>query len=488
MFDRLFRLSENHTTVRIELLAGLTTFLTMAYIIFLQPAILSGHFFRTTPGSTFSTGMDFGAITTATCLAAALATAIMGLYGRYPIAQAPGMGENFFFVVSAIPAAGAMIDAQVKAGLIHAGSTSPWQIALGVVFWSGVLFLLISIFGVREAILNAISPSMRDGIAVGIGLFITFIGLQAARLVVHSSGTLVTLNHHFASPDLIVFFFGLLLTAVLSARRIRGAILWGIAGGTLLAIGLRAALPHLGPAVAESSLVKNSMLMNQFAMTGKVVSPPPSLAPTLLKMDLIGALRWPMIPFILIFLFMVLFDTLGTLIGVCQQAGLIRDNRLERARQALVSDAVGTVAGAALGTSTVTSFVESAAGVEHGGRTGLTALCVAGLFLAALFFSPLIAMVGSYPPITAPALVIVGSMMMRNVTKVDWGNYAEALPSFLIMIGIPLAYSIADGLAVGFIAYPIVKLCAGQGREVKWLMYLMSAVLLAYFLLLRTSA
>ena len=432
--------------------------------------------------------MDAGAVTTATCLAAALATVIMGLYGRYPIAQAPGMGENFFFVFSAIPAAAAMIAVQVKAGLIAPGSTSPWQIALGVVFWSGVLFLLISIFGIREAILNAISPSMRDGIAVGIGLFITFIGLQAVHLVVSDRYTLVTLNHHFASPDLVVFFFGLLLTAVLAARRVRGAILWGIVGGTLLAVGLRLALPHLGPAVAKSSLVAKSMLMTQFAIAGKVVSPPPSLAPTLLKMDLVHALCWPMIPFIMIFLFMVLFDTLGTLIGVCQQAGLIRDNRLERARQALVSDAVGTVAGAALGTSTVTSFVESAAGVEQGGRTGLTALCVAVMFLLALFFSPVIAMVGSYPPITAPALVIVGSMMMRNVAKVDWGNYAESMPAFLIMIGIPLAFSIADGLAVGFIAYPIVKLCAGQGREVKWLMYLMAAVLLAYFLLLRTSA
>ncbi len=253
-------------------------------------------------------------------------------------------------------------------------------------------------------------------------------------------------------------------------------------------MGLRLTLAHLGPAVAGSSLVKNSMLMTQFAIAGKVVSRPPSLTPTLLKMDLVHSLCWPMIPFISIFLFMVLFDTLGTLIGVCQQAGLIRDNRLERARQALVSDAVGTVAGAALGTSTVTSFVESAAGVEQGGRTGLTSLCVAVLFLLALLFSPVIAMVGSYPPITAPALVIVGSMMMRNVTKVEWGNYAESLPAFLVMIGIPLAYSIADGLAVGFIAYPIVKLCAGQGREVKWLMYLMAAVLLAYFLLVRTSA
>jgi AGZA family xanthine/uracil permease-like MFS transporter len=487
MLDRLFRLSEHQTTVRIELLAGLTTFLTMAYIIFLQPAILTGQLFRASQGKDFSTGMDFGAIMTATCLAAALATAIMGLYGRYPIAQAPGMGENFFFVFSAIPAAAAMIHQRVAAGLLAPGATTPWQVALGVVFWSGVLFLLVSIFGVREAILNAVSSSMRDGIAVGIGLFITFIGLQATGLVVRDPHVLVTLNHRFASPDLVVFFFGLLLTAALSARRVRGAILWGIGGSTLLAVGLRLALPRLGAAVAKSGLVTGSMLMTQFALADKVIAPPPSLAPTLLKMDLLGALCWPMIPFILIFLFMVLFDTLGTLIGVCQQAGLIRDNRLERARQALVSDAVGTVAGAALGTSTVTSFVESAAGVEHGGRTGLTALCVAALFLLALLFSPLIAMVGSYPPITAPALVIVGSMMMRNVTKVAWDNYAEALPAFLIMIGIPLSYSIADGLAVGFIAYPIVKLSAGQGRDVRWLMYLMAAVLLAYFLLVRVA-
>ncbi len=216
-----------------------------------------------------------------------------------------------------------------------------------------------------------------------------------------------------------------------------------------------------------------------------MVSQPPSIAPTLLKMDLEGALSSRMIPFILIFLFMLLFDTLGTLVGVCEQAGFIKDNKLPRAKQALVSDAVATVAGAALGTSTVTSFIESAAGVEQGGCTGLTALTVAGLFLLALFFSPLIAMVGSYPPITAPALVVVGSLMIRNVTKVDWSNSAEAFPTFLVIVGIPLTYSIADGLALGFIVYPIVKLLAGQGHEVRWLMYLMAALLVAYFVLVR---
>jgi adenine/guanine/hypoxanthine permease len=231
--------------------------------------------------------------------------------------------------------------------------------------------------------------------------------------------------------------------------------------------------------------VAQSKLMTEFKLATAVVSTPPSLAPTLLKLDLGGALARPMWPFILIFLFMVLFDTLGTLIGVSEQAGLIKDNRLPRAKQALVSDALGTVAGALLGTSTVTSFIESAAGVEQGGRTGLTALTAAVLFLAALFFSPIIGMVGSYAPITAPALVVVGSMMIHNVTKIDWANYAESVPTFLIIIGIPMTYSIADGLALGFIAYPIVKLTAGQGRDVKWLMYVMAVVLLAYFVFVR---
>ncbi len=211
------------------------------------------------------------------------------------------------------------------------------------------------------------------------------------------------------------------------------------------------------------------------------------MAATFLKMDPVKALSWSMLPFILIFLFMDVFDTLGTLIGVSEQAGLVKEGKLPRMKQALVSDAIGTAAGAALGTSTVTSFIESAAGVEQGGRTGLTALAVAVLFLLALFFSPVIAMVGSYPPITAPALVVVGSMMMRNVTKIDWSNYAEAMPAFLIIVGVPLTYSIGDGLALGLIAYPIVKLLAGQGREVKWPMYVMALVLLAYFLIVRVQ-
>jgi len=480
MLDRLFRLTENRTTVRTELVAGLTTFLTMAYIIVVQPAVLSGAMSGT------PTGMDFGAVTTATCLAAALASAIMGLYGRYPIAQAPGMGENFFFVGSMLPAAAAMIAVQVSAGQIAANDTTAWQIGLGVVFYSGVLFLILSMLGVREKLMEAVSPSMRNGIAIGIGLFIALIGLKSANLVRIKDG--LEINPEFASPDLIVFFFGLIVTASLHALRVRGSIIWGILAATAFAVGLKFGLPLLGESVTASPLVKNSMLVNQFTVAGQVVASPPSVAPTLLKMDLVGALRWPMLPFILIFLFMVLFDTLGTLIGVAEQAGLIKDNRLPRARQALMSDALGTVAGAALGTSTVTSFIESAAGVEQGGRTGLTAVCAAALFLLALFFSPIIDMIGSYPSITAPALIVVGSMMMRNVTKVDWDNYAECMPTFLIIIGIPMTYSIADGLALGFIAYPIIKLLAGQGRDVKWLMYAMAVVLVAYFMIVRVQA
>ncbi len=441
----------------------MTTFLTMAYIIFVQPAVLSGKMFG------METGMDFGAVTTATCLSAALATALMALLANYPIAQAPGMGENFFFVFSAIPAATA------------AGFANGWQVALGVVFISGVLFLVLSLVGLREMIFNAISPSMKNAIAGGIGLFIAFIGLQEAGVILKDPGSAVKLNAHFLSPDLIVFFVALLVTATLQARGVRGSILWGILVATVLSVIFKLVLSS-----STDPLVTNSMLAKQFQFAKGVVAPPPSLAPTFLKMDIAGALSLKMLPFIFVFLFMLTFDAIGTLIGVSEQAGLMRDNHLPRARQAMVSDAVGTVAGAAMGTSTVTSFVESAAGVEQGGRTGLTGLVVAALFLLALFFSPLIAMVGSYPPITAPALVIVGAMMIQNVSKINWKDYSESIPAFLTLIGIPLSYSIADGLALGFISYPIVKFCSRRGREIGWLTYALAGVLLLYFIFVRS--
>jgi AGZA family xanthine/uracil permease-like MFS transporter len=469
ILDRLFKLSGNGTNVRTEVLAGLTTFLTMAYIVFVQPAVLSGKMFG------IDTGMDFGAVTTATCLSAALATAVMAIYARYPIAQAPGMGENFFFVFSAIPAATA------------AGFANGWQVALGVVFVSGVLFLILSLVGLRELIFNSISPSMKNGIAAGIGLFIAFIGLQQSGVIIKDPGSAVKLNAHLASPDSIVFFIGLMTTAVLHARRVRGSILWGILVATVLTCLFKIALPQMPSAISAAPEVTESMLMKRFELAKALLAPPPSLAPTFLKMDVVHALTAKMLPFIFVFLFMLTFDAIGTLIGVCEQAGFMRDNKLPRAKQAMVSDAIGSVAGATFGTSTVTSFIESAAGVEAGGRTGLTGLVVAALFLFALFFSPLIAMIGSYPPITAPALAIVGAMMMQNVTKIHWKDYTESIPAFLIIIGIPFSYSIADGLALGFISYPVIKGFSGRGREISWLTYLLAIVLVLYFVFVRTK-
>ncbi len=478
MFERIFRLSENNTTARREILAGATTFLTMAYIIVVQPMVLTGQL------TGKPTGMDFGAVTTATCLAAFIATTIMALYARYPIAQAPGMGENFFFVLNLLPAAAGMIAVQVAAGKMAADSTTPWQIGLGVVFYSGIIFLLLSTLGVREKIMDALSPSLRNGVAAGIGLFIALLGLKMSGLII-AHGDSMTLNPAILSPDLIVFFCGLTITAALHARRVPGSIFIGIVVATLLALALRYGLPHCGDRIANAAIVKESALMTKFHVTGELTSAPPSIAPTLFKMDLVNSLSLPMIPYILIFLFMVLFDTLGTLVGIAEQAGFIKDDKLPRAKEALTSDAIGAATGAALGTSTVTSFIESAAGVEQGGRTGLTSLTTAVLMLAALFFAPIISMVGSYSPITSPALVIVGAMMLANVAKIDWKNYSECIPAFLVVVGVPMTGSIADGLALGFIFHPAIKLLAGQGREVKFIGYLMAAILLAYLIFVR---
>lgn len=441
--DRFFRLAENQTTVQTELLAGLTTFLTMAYIIFVQPAVLSTDF------SGKPTGMDFNAILLATCLASAFGTLIMALLARYPIALAPGMGENFFFVT-------------VVMALTAAGLADAWKIALAIVFISGIIFAMLSILRLREAVIDGISPSMCNAIAVGIGLFIAFIGLRNGGLIIAKPGTLVGLNTHVMSADFAIFGFGLLTTACLHARRIRGSILIGILAAAVLAV-----------------------IMGKVAYTG-VLGWPKIATSAIGQMDLRGALTLTCLPYIVIFLFMVLFDTVGTLVGVAQQAGLMNGNKLPRASEAFLADAAGTVIGATLGTSTVTSFIESATGVEQGGRTGLTGITVAALFLLAIFFSPLAAMIGKYPPITAPALLIVGALMLQNARKIEWADFSESIPSFLIIIGIPLTYSIADGLALGFVSYPFIKFFSGKGREVKWLMYVLAAILVGYFIFFRT--
>jgi len=467
--------------LRTEVIAGTTTFLTMAYIIVLQPMVLSGRMFG------FETGMDFGAVMTATCISASISTMIMALYARYPIAQAPGMGENFFFVFSVLP------------GIAAAGFSDTWQVGLGVVFISGVLFLLLSIAGIREAIVDAVSPSMKNAMAVGIGLFIAFIGLQNAGLIVSSAsivttpegpvispGTLVKFNTHFVFIDIAIFFAGLLATAVLHVRRVRGSILLGILGTTVLSVISKLLITGASGGLAESPLFAGSKLAARFRLADGIFSMPPSISPTVFKMDISGALSLSMVPFIIIFLFMDVFDTIGTLIGVSEQAGFIKDNKLPRAREAMLSDAIGTVSGALLGTSTVTSFIESAAGVEQGGRTGLTGITVSVLFILALFFSPLVMMISSYAVITAPALVVVGAMMMRNVTRIEWSDYSEAVPAFLMITGIPLSYSIADGLTLGFVIYPFIKLLSGKGRQVGLFMYGLAIVLAAYFIFIRS--
>jgi AGZA family xanthine/uracil permease-like MFS transporter len=302
---------------------------------------------------------------------------------------------------------------------------------------------------------------------------------------VKSPATGVTLNHHFGSPDILVFFSGLFVAAALHTRKVQGGILWGIASATLLAVFFKLALPSLPEGWAASKDVTESLLVKRFALADKLVAMPPSLASTFLQMDVRGALSLAMLPFVVVFLFMVLFDTVGTLVGVGEQAGLMKDNKLVRAREAFTSDALGTTVGACLGTSTVTSYIESATGVEAGGRTGLTSLTTAGLFLLALFFSPVIAMIGGYAPLTAPALVLVGAMMLRNIVRIDWTDTSESVPAFLTMLGIPLSYSIADGLALGLIAYSVIKLLAGKARSVHWIVHLLAVLLVIYFVAVR---
>jgi len=442
VLNRYFQLTARGTDVRTEVMAGLTTFLTMAYIIFVQPAVL------TTDLSGRPTGMDLGAVLLATCLGAALASVLMGLIADYPVALAPGMGENFFFV-TVVMALGAL------------GVPDPWQTALGMVFLSGVAFILLTMLRVREAVIDAISPSMRNGIAVGIGLFIASIGLQHAGLIVGKPGTLVGLTNQLGSSDIVVFGGGLVGASVLLARRVRGALLWGILGSALLALAMGK--------IRYSGLVGFPVLHGRAAFA----------------MDIGRALDPALLPFVIVFLFMGMFDTVGTLVGVAEQAGLMQDNRLPRANRALLVDATGITAGACFGTSTITCYIESAAGVAAGGRTGLTAVVTGILFLLALLVGPLVKMIASYPPITAPALVLVGSMMMRSARRIEWDDASEAVPVFLTIAGIPLSSSIADGLALGFVAYPIVKLLGGRRREVHWLSYVMAALLVAYFLLVR---
>ena len=410
MLEKLFQLKAHDTTVRTEILAGLTTFLTMAYILFVNPAILG------------ETGMDKGAVFVATCLAAAIGSAIMGLIANYPIALAPGMGLNAFFTYSVV---------------LHMGYS--WQVALGAVFISATLFFALSALRIREWIVNSIPLPLRSAITAGIGLFLALIALKEAGLVVDNPATLVGLGD-LTAPGPLLAMLGFFIIVALEARRVTGAVMIGILAVTAIAIALG---------------------VTQF---GGIVSMPPSIAPTFLQLDIAGALDVGMISVIFAFLFVDLFDNTGTLIGVAKRAGLMgKDGHLPKMGRALIADSTAAMAGSLLGTSTTTSYIESAAGVSAGGRTGLTAIVVAILFLLALFFSPLAASVPAYA--TAPALLFVAVLMSQGLAEIDWDDITVAAPVVITALAMPFTYSIANGIAFGFIAWTAIKLLSGRYRE-----------------------
>ena len=411
MLERIFKLRENKTSLGTEALAGLTTFLTMVYIVFVNPEILS------------HAGMDRGAVFVATCLAAAFGSVIMGLYANYPIGLAPGMGLNAFFTY----------------GVVQAMHVS-WQIALGAVFLSGILFFIVSVTPVRAMIIDAMPASLKLGIAAGIGLLLAVVGLENAGFISGSTDTLVTLGD-IASPKPLLAAFGFVLILGLAERRIMGALVIGIL--VVAALGIPFGLTEFKG----------------------LASAPPSLAPTFLQMEIGGALDVGLAGIVFAFFFVTLFDNTGTLIGVAQRGGFLdAQGRLPRLRHALAADSTAAMAGAVLGTSTTTSYIESVSGVEAGGRTGLAAVFVGLLFIAAIFLSPVAASVPSYA--TAPALVYVACLMAQSLRDLDWDDLLEFGPAVVTAITIPLTFSITDGIGFGFIAYAAGKLLGGRGREV----------------------
>lgn len=410
MLEAFFKLKEHGTSVKTEVIAGMTTFLTMAYIVFVNPSILA------------LTGMDFNAVFVATCLAAALGSSIMALVANYPIALAPGMGLNAYFTFTVVQGMGV-----------------PWQTALGAVFISGIIFLIVSLFKVREAIVNAIPHSLKLAISAGVGMFLAIIALKNAGVVVASPATLVTLGNIHA-PQTLLAILGFFMIVALEYRRVHGSIIISILTVTVLSIVLG---------------------LSEFK---GVFSMPPSMAPTYMQMDVMGALNAGLIDVIFVFFFVDLFDTTGTLIGVSYRAGLLdKDGKLPRLKKALLADSVAITAGAVMGTSSTTAYIESAAGTAVGGRTGLTSLVVALLFLAALWFAPLAGTVPAYA--TAPALLYVAVLMARGLAEIEWDDLTEAAPAVVTAFAMPFTFSIADGIAFGFISYTMIKLMAGRHKD-----------------------
>lgn len=420
MLERIFHVRENDTTVRRELLGGLTTFMTMAYVVVVNPRILA------------EAGMPVEGVLFATCISAAIATLIMGVWANYPIALAPGMSLNAYFTYS-----------------IVIGRGVPWPTALGVVFLSGALFLLLTLTNIREQIVNGIPDCLKHGTAAGIGLFIAFIGLRNAKMIVAHPATFVSLGKA-SDPQVLLAAAGLLIIAILMARRIGSAILLGI-----VAIAL-AGIP-LGLAHWPDHLFS---------------WPHPS--GTFLKLDFRSAFKISFGELIFVFFFVDLFDNVGTLVGVCEQGGFLRDGKLPRASRALLADAFGTMFGALTGTSTVTSYIESAAGVAAGARTGLGNLVIAAFFLLAMFCAPLVAAIPGYA--TSPALILVGALMCGSVARVKWEDFTEAFPAFLTLLATPLTFSIATGLSLGVLSFTFIKVGTGKYREISPLIWVLSVL------------
>ncbi|QHW31777.1 NCS2 family permease [Paenibacillus rhizovicinus] len=422
--DKLFKLQERGTSAGTEIMAGITTFLTMVYIVIVNPGILS------------KTGMDFHGVFIATVLASIVATLIMGLFANYPIVLAPGMGLNAYFAFT----------------VVSPDDGVTWQIALGAVFVAGLIFILLSLTSFRYMLLDAIPTSLKHAITAGIGLFITFIGLQNAGVIVASPSTLLTLGD-LTEPMTALTIVGLVISLVLMAYRVRGFLFVGMLITAVIAL-----------------------LMDQMDLPSNLVAMPSGLDATAFRLDIGGVFEKGLYAVIFTFLLITLFDTTGTMLGVAEQAKLLKDGKFPRSQGALLADAAGTSVGALLGTSPTSAYIESSAGVAIGGRTGLTAVVVCVLLALTLFFSPVIAMLAGMPAITAPSLIIVGFLMLDVLRRIEWSELEEAFPAFLIVVLMPLTYSIATGIGIGFIAYPLLKLARGKGRDVHPVFYVFAVL------------
>ena len=455
--DKIFHLKENHTDVKTEVMAGITTFMTMAYILAVNPNILS------------ASGMDRGAVFTATALSSFIATCLMALLSNYPFVLAPGMGLNAYFTYTVV-----------------LGMGYTWQQALSAVFAEGIIFILLSLTNVREAIFNSIPMNLKHAVSVGIGLFIAFIGLQNAKIVVGNDSTLVSIfsfkssvaEGTFSSQGITVLLalIGVLVTAILLAKNVKGGILWGILITWIL--GILCQLTHLY--VPNADLGYYSLLPD-FSNGISV----PSMMPTFMKMDFSIVFSLDFVVIMFAFLFVDMFDTLGTLIGVASKADMLdKDGKLPRIKGALLSDAVGTTVGAMCGTSTVTTFVESASGVAEGGRTGLTSLVAAVLFGLSLQLSPIFLAIPSFA--TAPALIVVGYLMLTSVTKIEFNDMTEAIPCFIAIIAMPFMYSISEGISMGVISYVVINVITGKAKEKKisLLMYILAVLFVLKYIFL----